>query len=161
MKTSKAILGGVLGAAAMSVLMAMGRAMGMKVMLEQMLGTMTGMMPSPTTFAIGLGIHLMMGAAFGWVYGWAFEHLVHRGHWSTGALLAIPHVIVVGLMMGLVPTVHPLMPSPMPPPGLFMSHLGAMGVVAMIMLHVSSARSWAACTARLANRGERAQARVG
>ncbi len=136
MKTNKAILGGIIGAAAMSVLMAAARAMGMKVMLEQMLGTMTGMMPSATTFAIGFGIHLMMGAVFGALYGWVFEHATHRGHWSAGALVALPHVVIVGLMMGAMPLIHPLMPAPMPPPGVFMSQLGGMGVMAMLMLHV-------------------------
>ena len=136
MKMSKAILGGVIGAVAMSLIMAMARAMGMKVMLEQMLGTMTGMMPSATTFGIGLAIHLMMGAAFGVIYGWVFEHVVHRGRWTAGALVALPHVLVVGLMMGAIPMIHPLMLSPMPAPGVFMSHLGGLGVVAMIMLHL-------------------------
>jgi len=136
MKLNRAIVGGVLGAGLMSVIMAMARGMGMNVNLEQMLGTMTGMMPSGTTFAIGLAVHLMMGAAFAVAYAWLFEHVAHRGHWATGALVAIPHIVVAGLMMGVIPMIHPLMPNPVPPPGVFMSALGPMGVGAMVMLHL-------------------------
>jgi len=136
MKLNRAFLGGVLRAGVMSVIMAMARGMGMKVNLEQMLGTMTGMMPSGTTFAIDLAVHLMMGAAFAVAYAWLFEHVAHRGHWTTGALSAIPHVVFAGLMMGAIPMIHPLMPNPMPPPGVIMSELGPMGVGAMVMLHL-------------------------
>lgn len=136
MKLNKAIVGGVLGAGVMSGIMAMARGMGMMVNLEQMLGTMTGMMPSGTTFAIGLVVHLMMGATFAVAYAWLFERVAHRGRWTTGALVAIPHIVLVGLMMGAIPMMHPLMPNPMAPPGVFMSGLGPMGVGAMVMLHV-------------------------
>ncbi len=136
MKLNKAILGGVVGAGLMSMIMAMAREMGMNVNLEQMLGTMTGMTPSATTFVIGLVVHLMMGAAFAVAYAWLFEHVIHRGGWTTGALVAIPHIVVAGLMMGVIPMIHPLMPNPVTPPGLFMSALGPMGVGAMVMLHL-------------------------
>jgi len=136
MKWNKAILGGALGASVMSVIMAIARGMGMRVNLEQMLGTMTGMMPSGTTFAIGLVVHLMMGVAFAVAYAWLFEQVAHRGNWTTGALVAIPHIVFAGLMMGAIPMFHPLMPNPMAPPGVFMSGLGAMGVGAMVMLHL-------------------------
>jgi len=100
------------------------------------LGTMTGMMPSGTTFAIGLVVHLMRGAALAVAYAWLFERVAHRGRWTPGALVAIPHIVLAELMMGAIPMMHPLMPNPVAPRGVFMSGLSPMGVGAVLMLHV-------------------------
>lgn len=137
MKWNKALGYGVLGAAAMSIVMGLARSMGMHVQLELMLGTMLGIAPEGSNaFVVGLVMHLMMGAAFGATYAWLFERVIHHGGVAAGALVGLPHAIVAGLFMAMIPAVHPFIPESMPAPGAFMSNLGAMGVMAELMLHV-------------------------
>lgn len=137
MKTGKAFVAGVAGAALMSVLMFLARTvMGMEVHLEMMLGTMIGLAPGTTAWIVGFVMHLMLGGVFALGYAWAFENLLHRAGAGAGALLGLPHVLAAGLAMGLIPMLHPLIPEQMSAPGVFMSSLGAMGVVAEVVLHV-------------------------
>ena len=51
-------------------------------------------------------------------------------------LIAAGHTIVAGMFMGLVPHLHPTIPEQMPAPGFFMANLGAMGVIAEVVLHL-------------------------
>lgn len=134
MKAGKAFAAGIIGAAVMSVLMWVARIMGMQANLEMILGTMITD-PGSSAWMIGFVIHLMMGGIFGLIYGWIFEHLTHRSGWLLGGGIGLVHAVVAGIFMGMVPLIHPRMPSPVVPPGAFMSHLGMMGPVAVFMLH--------------------------
>jgi hypothetical protein len=134
MRWKRAVAFGVVGAAAMSVLMALARAVGMPVSLEMMLGTMTGAAPGPGPFVLGLATHLTMGGIFGLIYGWIFER-IHHGGAVVGVGIGLVHAVVAGLFMALLPTIHPLMPDRMAPPGAFMSNLRVMGVLAQFVLH--------------------------
>ncbi len=135
MNAGRAFVAGMVGGAAMSALMWMARAMGMPANLEMMLGTMVAD-PGTTAWIIGLAMHLMLSGAIALIYAWAFEHVTHRAGWLVGAGFGIVHAIIAGIVMGMIPMIHPRMPSPVMPPGAFMSNLGAMGVVAVFMLHL-------------------------
>jgi hypothetical protein len=136
MKTGRAFVAGVIGGAVMSALMWMGRLMGMPANLEMMLGTMATD-PGTTAWIIGLVMHLTISGFIGLIYGWAFEHITHRAGWLVGAAFGIVHTIPAGLAMGMMPMMHPRMPTPIMPPGSFMSAMGAMGVLAELMLHLA------------------------
>lgn len=134
MKAGKAFLAGVVGGAVMSVFLAMARAIGMPARLEMMMGTM--FMPEGTAaFVVGLIMHLMISGLIALIYAWGFEHVTHRAGWTMGVAFSIIHIIIGGVFMGMMPMMHPRMP-PMNPPGAFMANLGAMGVVAFVMLHM-------------------------
>lgn len=137
MKLGTAFVAGVVGGAAMSLLMWMARTMmDMPANLEMMLGTMLGMMPGPTAWLIGLVMHLLISGLIALIYAWGFERVTHRAGWLVGAGFGVLHAIIAGLVMGMMPAMHPLMPEQMPPPGAYMSNLGAMGVIAEFMLHI-------------------------
>jgi len=136
MKAGKAFVAGMVGGAVMSVLMWMARTMmGMPANLEMMLGTMVTD-PGTTAWMIGFVTHLMISGAIALIYAWAFEHVTHRAGWLVGAGFGVVHAIIAGMVMGMMPMIHPRMPNPVMPPGAFMSHLGTMGVVAEFMLHL-------------------------
>lgn len=136
MKTGTAFVAGVVGGAVMSALMWMARTMmGMPANLEMMLGTMV-MDQGTTAWIIGFVMHLMISGAIALVYAWGFEHVTHRAGWLVGAGFGIAHAVIAGLVMGMMPMMHPRMPDPVMAPGAYMSALGTMGVVAEFMLHM-------------------------
>lgn len=136
MKAGKAFVAGVVGGAAMSALMWMGRMlMGMPANLEMMLGTMVAD-PGPTAWMIGLAMHLMISGGIALIYAWAFEHVTHRAGWLVGAGFALVHATIGGVMMGLMPAMHPRMPDPVMAPGAFMSSMGTTGILMEYVLHI-------------------------
>jgi hypothetical protein len=81
-------------------------------------------------------MHLMISALIALVYGWGFENLTHRADWLVGIGFGFIHAIIAGVVMGMMPAMHPLMPEQVPAPGAFMSNLGIMGIAAEFMLHL-------------------------
>ncbi|WP_412063490.1 hypothetical protein [Rubrivirga sp. IMCC45206] len=137
MKTGSAFLAGVVGGAIMSAIMFMARTvMGMEVKLELLLGTMIGLEPGTTAWIVGFVLHLVISGLIALAYAWAFENVLHRANAGAGMLVALVHIVVAGVFMGLMPMVHPLVPEMMPGPGFFMLNLGAMGLVAFVLLHL-------------------------
>lgn len=62
--------------------------------------------------------------------------MTHRSGWLIGVGYSVIHIVIAGIVMGVMPTMHPRMPIPIAPPGAFMSNLGVMGIVAVVMMHV-------------------------
>ncbi|MGH7957648.1 MAG: hypothetical protein ACREH8_11660, partial [Opitutaceae bacterium] len=137
MKTSKAIGAGIVGALVLTMIGWIARTfMGMPVNLEMMLGTMLGLAPGAGTWIVGLCIHLTAGVVFALIYAWCFEHFSHRAGVWTGVGYGVVHAIFSGMLMAMVPMMHPIVPEQMPAPGAFMSGLGAIGVIAFVMEHL-------------------------
>jgi hypothetical protein len=136
MNYRKALVAGVIGAAVMSIIMAMARMMGMPANLEMMLGTMTGGPPSAIRWIMGWIIHLIAGGIFALIYAVGFEYWTHRAGWLVGLGFGIIHTLFSGLLLAMMPIMHPLVPEMMPAPGAFMANLGMMGVGAFFMLHL-------------------------
>ena len=135
MNFGRAFAAGVVGGLVMSTGLAMGRAMGMPADLERMLGTMV-LEPGTAAFTFGFVIHLIISGLIALIYAWGFEHVTHRAGAVMGAGFGAIHSVIGGLFMGLMPMMHPMIPEQMPAPGVFMSNMGAMGVMAEIVLHV-------------------------
>ncbi len=132
----KAVLYGFLGAGVKSLLMAMARTRGMNVDVELMLGTWVWLRPRHETITLGIALYLFLGALFGALYGWLFERVLHHGGMAAGILLAIPHTVLTGLLMALVPALHPHVPELLPAPGAYLSSFGPAGVIALLVLHL-------------------------
>lgn len=136
MQPGKAFFFGVLGAVAISVLTAVLRALGLPLSIEILLGTLTGFEPGAGPFALGLLIHLLIGGVFGLIYGWLFERVWFHGGALLGMLLSVVHASLIGMLIGLTPTFHPLVPVRIPDPGPYFSNLGAIGVVLFFGAHL-------------------------
>jgi len=137
MRPGKAILFGVLGAAAISLLSAIMRAAGLPLSIEIYLGTLTGAAPSAGTFAFGLVLHLILGGAFGLLYAYLFERVWDHGGAFTGMLLSVFHAGLVGMTLGLSSHVHPLVPGVLPDPGPYFAHLGPLAVLGFFGAHLA------------------------
>ncbi len=136
MHTGRAFRAGVAGGAVMTGVTWMARTiLGMPMNLEMMEGTMLVQPPGGVAWAVGLAMHLVISGLIGLVYAWGFERVTHRAGWLVGAGFGVVHAVIAGIMMGMVPAIHPLIPGQMPAPGAFLSSV-PMGPVALFMLHV-------------------------
>lgn len=136
MKAGKAFIAGIVGGFAMTLLMVLGRALGMKANAEMMLGTMFGGQPGAGTWVLGLLVHLMLSGLIALGYSVGFEYMTRRAGLGIGVAFSIPHAIIGGLVMGMIPAVHPMIPEMMPAPGAFMANMGALYVVAFFVEHM-------------------------
>jgi hypothetical protein len=85
---------------------------------------------------MGLIIHLVAGGIFALIYTAGFEYLTHRADWLVGLGFGVIHTLFSGLLLAMMPAMHPLVPEMLPAPGAFMANLGMMGVAAFFMLHL-------------------------
>lgn len=136
MRAGRAIVFGVVGAGAISVVSAVLRAAGVQVNLELILGTMMGGAPSAATFALGLVFHLLIGGLFGLLYGYLFERVWDHGGAGTGMILSVIHAALIGMIVGLTPQFHPLVPEVLADPGPYFANAGVLGVVVFFGLHL-------------------------
>lgn len=120
----------------MSAASALLRAVGIPIQMEMILGTLTGLAPGSQAFLVGFAIHLALGAGFGVIYGALFEHVWNHGGASTGAILSILHAALIGMLFGLTPQFHPLIPGSMSAPGPYFANGGVTAVLAFFALHV-------------------------
>ncbi len=135
MRPGRAILYGVLGAGAISLVSAGLRLVGLPLRIELLLGTLTGMEPGAAAFALGLAFHLAIGGAFGLLYGYLFERVWDHGGAATGMILAVIHAALIGILVGLTPQFHPLVPERLADPGPYFANAGVLGVIAFFGVH--------------------------
>lgn len=109
---------------------------GLEVNMSMMWGTMLGQPPDWGTWVLGFMVHLTLAALVAVVYAWVFEYLVHRAGWRVGLSVGLVHTVAAGLLMGLVPLVHPMMPGRMPAPGVFLASRGIGAVAVFVVLHL-------------------------
>ncbi|MBX3198364.1 MAG: hypothetical protein KF894_09560 [Labilithrix sp.] len=137
MRPGRAILFGVLGAVAISLLMAAVRAAGVPISIELVLGTLAGVPAGGAAFGVGLLIHLVMGALFGLLYGYLFENVWDHGGAATGMLTAVVHAALIGTLLGVASSFHPLVPTGLLDPGPFFANLGVAGVLTFFGSHLA------------------------
>lgn len=160
MSIGGAVLGGLIGGLAMIAVlypMIWMLPQQMKMNLLLMIGTM--MTPvGPMAYVVGLGIHVMMSVAFGLVHGGllaAFDVEATGSAIGLGVLFGLGHALVVGMMFGMMPVIHPRMRSArqtlvpatvgagsapeeelLDPPGFFGLNYPPMTVMGFFMLHI-------------------------
>jgi hypothetical protein len=137
MRPGRAILFGILGALAITVISAVARGLGTPISIELLLGTLVGLAPGGAAFGVGLLIHLAIGALVGMGYAFLFERVWDHGGAATGMLLAVVHASLIGILVGMTPQFHPMVPSRIPDPGPYFANLGAIGVIAFYVAHLA------------------------
>jgi hypothetical protein len=136
MRPARALLFGILGAAAISAVMGVFRLVGLPLSIEVLLGTGLGIAPGSAAFAVGLVLHLVIGGLFGLLYGYLFENVWDHGGASVGVLTAVPHACLIGIVTGMTPQFHPMVPERLPDPGPYFANLGVPGVLVFFGAHV-------------------------
>ena len=160
MSVEGAVLGGIIGGVAMIAVlypMIWMLPQQMKMNLLLMIGTM--MVPvGPMAYVVGLFIHVMMSIAFGLVHGGllaAFDADSAGAAIGLGVLFGLGHALVVGMVFGMMPAIHPrmrpshqtLVPAAvgvgsapaeelLNPPGFFGLNYPPMTVMGFFMLHI-------------------------
>jgi len=136
MKTGRAIVAGLVGGVAMTVFAWLVRQAGLDMNAEAMLGSMMSNAPGLATWLIGFMMHLVISALVALLYAWGFEHVTHRAGAAVGLGFAVIHVIIAGIVMAMIPAMHPLIPERMPAPGAFMAKMGATFVALFVIEHL-------------------------
>jgi hypothetical protein len=136
MKLLRALLGGLLGAAAMSVVMALCRLARIPIDLELLLGSFVLGEVGFDAWMVGIGIHLGIGAVFGFVYAWIFERGMQMAGAAAGVAVATLHAGIAGAVLAAAPSVHPLVPSDVSSPGAYFIGLGSSGLLLFLLLHL-------------------------
>jgi hypothetical protein len=136
MKTGRAIVAGLVGGLAMTLFAWLVRQTGLQMNAEMMLGSMASSSPGPTTWLIGFVIHLVISALIALIYAWGFERVTHRAGLVVGLGFGVIHVVIAGIVMAMIPAIHPMIPESMPAPGAFMASMGGTFVVLFVIEHL-------------------------
>ncbi len=135
-----AIAAGVVATVVMTAMLYMGMAVmprQMPMNILYMLGTMMSR-NTMMAYVAGTMMHAMMGIAFALVHTAAFKGLdLTSALVAWGVLFGFVHYLIVGMGMGMIGTMHPLMRTgQMPAPGIFASNLPRMTVMGFLMVHL-------------------------
>ena len=135
-----AIAAGAVATVVMTAMLYMGMAMMPRQMPMNILYMLGTMMSRNTMMAYVAGsmMHAMMGIAFALVHAAAFKGLdLTSALVAWGVLFGFVHYLIVGMGMGMIGTMHPLMRTgQMPAPGIFVSNLPRMTVMGFLMVHL-------------------------
>ena len=147
MKDIRKVFGiGAAGAFLMTILMAAARLSGITTInLETDLGSWVMGTLGPLVWLVGVALHLSTGGIFALIYVWFFRRFFKHAGWREGLVLSLPHAVFSGLLMGVLPHLHPLMvPGQIPPPpglllppGFFAGHYGEVTAVLFIGMHLA------------------------
>ena len=135
-----AIGAGLVGAGVMGAVLYMGITMmprQMTMNLFYMLGTMMTR-AKVAAYIVGAMMHVMMGIIFALIHTGVYQAFDLESNLAVwGLLFGFVHWLVVGMGMGMIGVMHPLMRSgEMQPPGLFVKNYPTMTVMGFLMLHL-------------------------
>jgi len=127
---------GVLAGLAVTALLGLARWSGLIPFdLSLILGTWLGFSPGLEVWITGFLMHLLLSAIVAVIYATAFQ-VFHRASAIIGIAFAFVHWLISGLLMGLMPLMHPLMPEVVQAPGFFGINGGPMSAVVVLALHL-------------------------
>jgi hypothetical protein len=125
---------GVIGGVAFSVLAAVLRAAGIRIDLELWLGSIV-LAPQAAAWLIGFFWHITLSGFIAILYGRAFLAL-GRATPLMGIRVSLAHIVVSGVWLGIMPSIHPRIGEEIAAPGFFLSAYGVAGVSAFVAVHL-------------------------
>jgi hypothetical protein len=132
MKTSRALLAGLIGALAMSAAMFLIRELGEDVNLEVILGSMFAGVTTLPPWLTGFILHLIVGSLMGLLYAITFEIVESSGP-LTGGGLGLANGLLAGLFMSGITAMNPLSLG-FHSPGPYLVHM-KFGPVIFLLVH--------------------------
>lgn len=136
MNTWRAFYSGVIGGAVFALLLALGRMVGISVNLSILLGTMLGVSIGTGAWLVGFIMHLVVSGLIALLYALGFEYITHRAGSIVGLGFSLVHIILAGLFLGIIPSIHPRIPTQLNAPGIFLSNIGTGGVIEFVLFHL-------------------------
>lgn len=135
-----AIAAGIVGTVAMTAMLYMGIAMMPKRMTMNLLYMLGTMMTRNRTVAylVGAMMHGVMGIVFALIHTGVYQAIgLESSLVAWGILFGFVHWLVVGMGLGMIGTVHPLMRAgQLQVPGAFAKNLPSMTVMGFLMVHL-------------------------
>ncbi len=137
MSWAKAFIAGIVGAALMTVMLSVAIASGFRVLdFSMMWGTLIGLPIGWAAWIVGFVIHLLVGGVFALIYALLFKAFSGAGL-VRGGLIGVVHALITGIIIALLPLVHPLMNNGhMQTPGPYFSGHGIAGVLFYFAMHI-------------------------
>ena len=132
----QAFFTGVLAGAVLCGLLFLARITGMSpIDLSAYMGsTFTGDV-SWSSWLLGFVTYLATAGVIGVAYGAAFESWGASGL-ERGLILAIPHMLLVGALLWLMPSINAAIPAQLPAPGFLAAGLGGVSAAVFILAHL-------------------------
>lgn len=129
MNILSAVIAGVVASLVFSIVLTVAPRMGMPRMdIVSLLGSMFNAKPNQT---IGWMLHLMMGIVFALIYASLWSLGINGATWVSGLIFGAVQWLVVGMAMGMMPTMHVGIKSgAVKAPGLWMTNNG--GIMAFM-----------------------------
>lgn len=135
-----AIAAGIVGTVVMTAMLYMGIAMMPRQMTMNLLYMLGTMMTRNKTAAYMVGgmMHGVMGVIFALVHTGVYQATgLETSLVAWGVLFGFVHWLVVGMGIGMISTVHPMMRSgELQAPGVYARNLPSMTVIGFLMLHL-------------------------
>ena len=133
----KAFFAGMVGAVLMTVMLSVAIASGFRVLdFSMMWGTLVGLPKGWEAWIVGFVIHLLVGGVFALGYAVLFKAFSGAGL-LRGGLVGIVHAIITGIILPLLPLIHPLMNNGhMQSPAPYFSGHGMAGVLFYFAMHI-------------------------
>lgn len=136
MRAGLAFGAGVIGAAVMVLGLWLARALGATDFnFGQFWGSMFTGTTTSGSWILGVVITLILGGLIALIYA-AFLEAVGRSNWGLGLLGGAIHLILAGLLIGWISTVHPAIPQAISNPGYFTANYGPESIAAFSIVHL-------------------------
>lgn len=130
------MLSGIFGGLFLTVAMAAARATGIfAVNLERSFGSLLLGTTGPGAFIVGLVMHLAFSAIFALIYAEGFRRL-HAANWKIGAGFGIIHWAAMGVFIGIMPSLRPMMAASLAEPGAFAMNQGVFSFLFLLVVHL-------------------------
>ncbi len=130
------MLSGVLAGLMITVLSAVCRVAGlMNFSLERAFGTLLLGTSGPGSWIVGLVLHLAFSAIFALLYAEGFRRM-NLANARIGAAFGVVHWIAIGIFIGILPSLRPMMAATVSAPGPFALSLGYLGFFLLLAMHL-------------------------
>ncbi len=138
LKLWPAFLAGVVGGASMVVMRVLLQASGIELRFDpaRLWATMV-FVHGTAGQVLGMAIHLIGSGAIAVIFAWFYQRLGARNHfWAWGLLGGAILWIIAGVLMGVMPAIHPEIPEQRQGPGVFLIHYGMHEVMVFLIGHL-------------------------
>jgi hypothetical protein len=133
-----AVIAGLFGGIVMSMLDWMMKPMGMRMDPHHMWGTMVKL-HGGVGYAMGFVVHMILSAAIALLYAAFFTIIGAQANlWAWGLVGGVIHwAIAGGMVMPMVPAMHPEIPGREPAPGAYVKNYGALDATGFLISHLA------------------------
>jgi len=137
MKPGRTLLIGVVGALlAVGIERLAGLVAGRDADLCLLVGALLTRSVTLSAILLGCASQLVVAIISAYIYAFIFEYVTRRAGALVGFIIGLGHVVVGGLVVGLMPGDR-LMDAGVMPPGAFMEYRGAVVLIGFLLAHLA------------------------